>query len=217
MIRVLVVDDDPLVRAGLAMILGAAEDIEVVGEAADGAGITELCQQVRPDVVLMDIRMPRVDGLAATHAVRALDPAPAVLVMTTFHLDAYVFGALEAGATGFLLKDTPPRRIIEGIREVAEGRAILSPEDTHALVTRYASGATDGRARQARRRMELLSEREVEIALLVAEGLSNAEIAAGLVIAEATVKAHVSHIFTKLGLENRVQVAILAYRAGLLD
>lgn len=215
-IGVLIVDDDALVRAGLAMILGSAADVEVVGEADDGAGVGALVDQLHPDVVLMDIRMPKVDGLAATRALAARPGHPAVLVLTTFHLDEYVFGALEAGAAGFLLKDTPPQEIIEAVRVVAGGDAILSPADTRKLVNRYASRALDTKAAAAQAKLDALSEREREIAILVAGGASNAEIAAELVVAEATVKAHVSHILTKLDLENRVQVAICVYEAGLL-
>lgn len=216
-IKVLIVDDDALVRAGLAMIIGAAPDLEVVGEADDGYGLQELVDQTNPDVVLMDIRMPRIDGLAATRQLTSQPGHPAVLVLTTFHLDEYVFGALEAGASGFLLKDTPPRQIIEGVRIVASGQAILSPADTHKLVSRYATRAEDTRASRARQRLDALSEREREIAILVASGASNAEIARDLVVSEATVKAHVSHILTKLDVDNRVQVAICVHEAGALD
>lgn len=215
-IRVLIVDDDALVRTGLAMILAAASDIEVVGEADSGAGVLTLVDRTHPDVVLMDIRMPTVDGLSATRLLNARPDPPHVLVLTTFHMDEYVFGALEAGASGFLLKDTPPMQIIEGVRVVASGAAILSPVETRTLVTRYASRAQDTRGVRARSRLEALSERELEIAVLVAGGASNAEIAAELRVAEATVKAHVSHILTKLGLANRVQVAICVHEAGLL-
>ena len=216
-IKVVIVDDDALVRAGLAMIIGAAPDLEVVGEADDGHGVGALVDRTHPDVVLMDIRMPKVDGLSATRVLAARPEHPAILVLTTFHLDEYVFGALEAGAAGFLLKDTPPQQIIEGVRVVAAGQSILSPVDTRKLIGRYASRAEDTRASRARARLDALSEREREIAVLVASGASNAEIAAELVVAEATVKAHVSHILTKLDMENRVQVAICVHEAGLLD
>jgi DNA-binding NarL/FixJ family response regulator len=216
-IRVVIVDDDPLVRAGLAMILGAADDLEVVGEAESGHGLAALVDETNPDVVLMDIRMPRVDGLEATRVLTSRPGHPAVLVLTTFHLDEYVFGALEAGASGFLLKDTPPKEIIEGVRIVPAGQAILSPADTHKLVRRYAARREDARAAHHRTRLDQLSEREREIAVLVARGLSNADIAAEVVVAEATVKAHVSHILTKLDLDNRVQVAIAVHEAGLDD
>lgn len=214
-IRVLMVDDDALVRAGLAMILGAAPDIEVVGETDSGRGLAELVARTRPDVVLMDIRMPKVDGLTATRELTRQPGHPRVLVLTTFHLDEYVFGALAAGAAGFLLKDTPPQQIIDGVRIIASGQAVLSPADTQALVQRYAAAARDTVGDRARARLARLSEREREIAALVAEGAANAEIAARLVVAEATVKAHVSHILTKLDLDNRVQIAICVHEAGL--
>lgn len=214
-IKVLIVDDDALVRAGLALILGAAPDIEVAGEAGDGHGLESLVDQTNPDVVLMDIRMPRIDGLSATRHLTSRTNHPAILVLTTFHLDEYVFGALEAGASGFLLKDTAPKQIIEAVRVVASGQAVLSPTDTRKLVNRYAARAEDGRALAAKRRLDALSERELEIAVLVASGASNAEIAADLVVAEATVKAHVSHILTKLDADNRVQIAICVHEAGL--
>ncbi len=214
-IRVIIVDDDPLVRAGLAMILGSADDLEVVGEAGSGHGLGALVDEVNPDVVLMDIRMPKVDGLTATRHLVGRQEHPAILVLTTFHLDEYVFGALEAGASGFLLKSTPPLEIIEAVRIVAAGQAILSPVDTAKLIRRYATRAEDARAAASRSRLGELSAREREIAVLVASGASNADIAARLVVAETTVKAHVSHILTKLDLDNRVQIAICVHDAGL--
>lgn len=216
-IRVLIVDDDPLVRTGLAAILGSAPDLTVVAQAESGYGLQSLVDQHHPDVVLIDIRMPKVDGLTATRQLASRPGNPKVLVLTTFHLDEYVFGALEAGASGFLLKDTPPRQIIEGVRVVAAGQAILSPADTQKLVQRYASRAEDTRAATARARLQTLTQREREAANLVASGASNAEIASALVVTEATVKAHVSHILTKLGADNRVQVAICVHEAGLAD
>ncbi|WP_040156364.1 response regulator transcription factor [Mobilicoccus massiliensis] len=216
MIRVLLVDDDALVRAGLSMILSAADDIEVVAEvvaeAADGEAGVEAVARSRPDVVLMDIRMPGVDGIAATQRIRALPDPPQVLVITTFRADEYVFGALRAGAIGFLLKDTPPRELADAVRTVAAGRAMLAPDHTRALIDRYAGGGARGD--EARARLAVLSEREQQVAAAVARGLSNAEIAAELYLSEATVKAHLAHVFTKLDL-NRVQVAILAHDAGL--
>ncbi len=214
-IRVLLVDDDALVRAGLSTILGSAPDLEVVGEAPSGLGIGSLVEETRPDVVLMDIRMPRVDGLDATRHLTARPDHPAVLVLTTFHLDEYVFGALEAGASGFLLKDTPPREIIEAVRIVAAGDAILSPGDTKKLLERYAVSDEVTRRARARAQLATLTDREREIAVLVARGASNADIAGEVVVTEATVKAHVSHILTKLDLDNRVQVAIRVHEAGL--
>ncbi|MDO5629398.1 MAG: response regulator transcription factor [Mobilicoccus sp.] len=211
-IRVVLVDDDALVRAGLEMILGAAPDIEVVAQAGDGAAGVEVVRAHRPDVVLMDIRMPGVDGLAATAQVRALPEAPQVLVLTTFSADEYVFGALESGAIGFLLKDTPPRELADAVRLVAGGQAMLAPGHTRALIDRYASGG-GSRAERAQERLSVLSAREREVAGAVARGLSNAEIAAELYLSEATVKAHLAHAFTKLDA-NRVQLAILAHEAG---
>lgn len=217
MTRVLLVDDDPLVRAGLAMILGSAEDLEVVGEAGDGADAVEAVRRHRPDVVLMDIRMPRLDGLAATSAVVRLSPAPKVVVLTTFDLDDYVFRALEAGASGFLLKDTPPRDLVEAVRVVAAGEAMLSPSVTRRLIGHFAAAGVDTRRRAALKRLEALTEREREVLLCVARGRSNAQIGRELYMSEATVKAHVSRMLTKLDAANRVQVAILAHDAGLLD
>lgn len=214
-IRVVIVDDDALVRSGLSVILGSAPDIEVVGEAGDGHGLEALVDAVHPDVVLMDIRMPKMDGLSATQHLTARPDHPKILVLTTFHLDEYIFGALEAGASGFLLKDTPPRQIIEGVRIVARGESILSPGDTAKLVSRHAARGEGTRSAAARARLEALSEREREIAVLVASGASNAEIAGQLWVTEATVKAHVSHILTKLDLENRVQIAIAVLEAEL--
>lgn len=212
-ISVLLVDDDALVRAGLSMILGAAPDIDIVGEAGAGAAGVEAAARLRPDVVLMDIRMPGVDGLTATARIRAMEDPPQVLVLTTFSADEYVFGALQAGAIGFLLKDTPPRELAEAVRLVADGRAMLTPEHTRALIDRFAD-ADGSRRDEARAALAALSEREREVAAAVARGLSNAEIAAELYLSDATVKAHLAHIFAKLDL-NRVQVAILAHDAGL--
>ena len=203
-ITVLLVDDDALVRAGLAMILSASPDLEV-----------EMAERLRPDVVLMDIRMPGLDGLTATARIRAQTDPPQVLVLTTFTTDEYVFGALEAGASGFLLKDTPPRELAEAVRVVASGQAMLAPNHTRALIDRYASG--DNRRRvSAREALAALTERELDVAAAVARGGSNAEIAAELGLSDATVKVHLAHLFTKLG-RNRVQVAILAHDAGLTE
>lgn len=211
-IRVVLVDDDALVRAGLGAILGAAPDIEVVGEAADGGEGVDVVAALRPDVVLMDIRMPGMDGLEATSNITAHPDAPHVLVLTTFQADEYVFGALQAGATGFLLKDTPPRELIEAVRVVSEGQGLLSPTHTRTLIDRFAGGSD--RRTEADRRLEVLSDREREVVGAVARGLSNAEIARELFLSDATVKAHLAHIFTKLDA-NRVQVAILGHDAGL--
>lgn len=215
MTRVLVVDDEALVRAGLRMILAAADDLEVVAEAGDGADAVAAVQRHRPDVVLMDIRMPRVDGLAATRAVLALDSPPRVVVLTTFDLDDYVFRALEAGASGFLLKDTPPRDLVGAVRVVAAGEAMLSPAVTRRLIGHFADGGSS-RRRAAAQRLEVLTAREREVLLAVARGLSNAEVGRELYMSEATVKAHVSRLLTKLDVANRVQVAILAHDAGVV-
>ncbi|MEV0589233.1 response regulator transcription factor [Nonomuraea sp. NPDC050310] len=214
MIRVLIVDDDALVRAGLSMILAGAGDIEIVGEAADGAQVPPLVSSLRPDVVLMDIRMPQIDGLAATETLRAAPEPPEVVVLTTFHADAQVLRALRAGAAGFLLKDIPPADLVAAIRRVAAGEPILSPAVTRQLITHVSDGAGPDRRTRARGLLERLSEREREVAIAVGQGKSNAEIGGELYMSVATVKAHVSRILTKLGLNNRVQIALLVYDAG---
>ncbi|MFC7840029.1 response regulator [Streptomyces sp. NPDC057382] len=216
-IRLLLVDDDPLVRAGLSFMLGGADDVEIVGEAADGAEVEALVDRTRPDVVLMDIRMPAVDGLTATERLRARPDAPQVVVLTTFHADEQVLRALRAGAAGFVLKDTPPSEILAAVRRVAAGDPVLSPTVTRQLVRHAVGGAADTRRSRARARMAVLNEREREVAVAVGRGLANAEIAAGLYLSVATVKTHVSRVLAKLGLNNRVQIALLAYDAGLLE
>ncbi|GAA4361484.1 response regulator transcription factor [Angustibacter luteus] len=216
MTRVLIVDDEGLVRAGLRMILSAAEDLDVVGEAEDGADAVDAVRAHRPDVVLMDIRMPRLDGLAATREVLALADPPRVVVLTTFDLDDYVFRALEAGASGFLLKDTPPRELVRAVQVVAAGEAMLSPAVTRRLIGHFAGGGASSRQRSALARLDVLTAREREVLVGVARGLSNADIGRELFMSEATVKAHVSRLLTKLDAGNRVQVAILAHDAGLL-
>jgi DNA-binding NarL/FixJ family response regulator len=215
MTRVLIVDDEALVRAGLRMILEAADDLDVVGEAGDGADAVEAVRRCTPDVVLMDIRMPRLDGLAATIAVRALSDAPSVIVLTTFDLDDYVFRALQAGASGFLLKDTPPRELVRAVHVVASGESMLSPTVTRRLIEHFANDGRSDRRRDALARIEALSPRERDVFLEVARGRSNAEIGAVVFMSEATVKAHVSRILLKLELANRVQLAILAQDAGV--
>ncbi|MGK5443271.1 response regulator [Micromonospora sp. URMC 105] len=218
-VRVLIVDDDALVRAGLSMILGGVPDVRVVGEAADGAEVPAAVEAYAPDVVLMDIRMPRVDGLAATEALRALPRPPEVLVLTTFDADDQVLRALRAGAGGFLLKDTPPAEIVQAVRRVAAGEATLSPTVTRKLITHVtAAGAAgpDPRAQRARRLLDGLTEREREVAVALGRGRTNAEISAELFMSVATVKAYVSRLLTKLGLNNRVQVALLVHDAGLV-
>ncbi|MEU6730317.1 response regulator transcription factor [Nonomuraea wenchangensis] len=214
MIKVLVVDDDAMVRAGLSMILGGAGDIAIVGEAADGAEVPPLVAEHRPDVVLMDIRMPAVDGLTATEALRATAAPPEVVVLTTFHADAQVLRALRAGAAGFLLKDIAPADLVQAIRKVAAGEPILSPAVTRQLITHVSDGGAGERTARARRLLARLSEREREVAMAVGQGRSNAEIARELYMSVPTVKAHVSRILTKLALNNRVQVALLVYDAA---
>ncbi|MEU8791457.1 response regulator transcription factor [Streptomyces sp. NPDC048643] len=216
-IRLVLVDDDPLVRAGLALMLGGAEDVEIVGEAADGAEVGELVDRTRPDVVLMDIRMPNVDGLTATERLRARKEAPQVVVLTTFHADDQVLRALRAGAAGFVLKDTPPAEILDAVRRVAAGDPVLSPTVTRQLIAHAAGSSADARKSEARSRIAVLNEREREVAVAVGRGGSNADIAAELFMSVATVKTHVSRILAKLDLNNRVQVALLTYDAGLLE
>ncbi|WP_202638776.1 response regulator [Bailinhaonella thermotolerans] len=216
-IRVLMVDDDALVRAGLSMMLAGAPDVRVVGEAADGAEVPAAVDAHRPDVVLMDIRMPRVDGLAATERLRARQDAPEVIVLTTFDADEHVLRALRAGAAGFLLKDTPPAEIVRAIRLVAAGEAMLSPGVTRRLISHIGAGGADDRRERARARLAPLADREREVAVALARGHSNAEIARDLHMSVATVKAHVSRLLVKLDLNNRVQIALLAHDAGLTD
>ncbi|ONK09404.1 response regulator transcription factor [Streptomyces sp. MP131-18] len=212
-IRVLLVDDDPLVRSGLRLMLGAAEDIEVAGEAADGAEVQELVERLRPDVVLMDIRMPGIDGLAATERLRGLAEPPEIVMLTTFNADEHVLRALRAGAAGFVLKDTPPGEIVDAVRRVAAGDPVLSPAVTERLIAHVTGSSRD--ARRARRSLDALGEREREVAVAIGEGKSNAEIAAELYMSLPTVKTHVSRILAKLGLNNRVQIALLAHDARL--
>jgi DNA-binding NarL/FixJ family response regulator len=214
-LRVLLADDDPLVLAGLRTILSAADDLVIVGEAADGAAAVAAAGERRPAVVLMDIRMPGVDGIAATSQITARPDPPKVIVLTTFHLDDYVLGALRAGASGFLLKDTPPADIIRAVRLVAAGEAMLSPAVTRTLIEQFAADQPAPRRAAARQALRTLTDRERDVAAEVAHGRSNAEIAARLYMSEATVKAHVSRVLAKLGAANRVQVAIMARDAGL--
>ncbi|MBX6388008.1 MAG: response regulator transcription factor [Frankia sp.] len=251
-VRVLVVDDDPLVRAALAMVFGGADAVEVVGEAADGDEVVAAVDQCAPDVVLMDIRMPRMDGLAATELLRARPNPPEIVVLTTFDADEHVLRALRAGASGFLLKDTAPAEIVRAVRRVAAGDPILSPAVIRRLMAHVATsstigapsggtGATSGAAQpagaagqqadpgagghgqvgadprrdRARRLLAQLSEREREVAVAVGRGLSNAEIAGQLYMSVATVKSYVSKLLTRLGLDNRVQIALLVHDADL--
>jgi DNA-binding NarL/FixJ family response regulator len=212
---VLLVDDDPLVRAGLAMIIASAGDLLVVGEAGDGLEAVDAVKAHRPAVVLMDIRMPRLDGIAATARLRAMPTPPEVLVLTTFHTDAYVLDALRAGASGFLLKDTPPTEILTAIRQVAGGGTTLSPSVARTVIDHVAQSAGAERRASAEEALARVSEREREVAVEISWGRSNAEIAAALFLSEATVKAHVSRLLTRLDLNNRVQIAMLVYDAGL--
>ena len=213
-IRVLVVDDDALVRAGLSMLLAGAEDIEIVGEAADGSEVAQAVAEHEPDVVLMDIRMPRMDGLAATELLRAQEDAAEVIVLTTFEADDYVLRALRAGAGGFLLKDTPPADIVRAVRAVAAGEPTLSPTVTRRLIGHVTDSEGGERRRRAREQLERLTEREREVAVAIGRGKSNAEIGRELYMSVATVKAHVSRVLEKLELNNRVQIALLAHDAG---
>jgi DNA-binding NarL/FixJ family response regulator len=209
--RVLLVDDDALVRAGLRMILSSSEEIEVVGEAADGTDAIAAVHAHRPDVVLMDIRMPGMDGITATSALRRLPTPPHVIVLTTFQADEHVMSALRAGADGFLLKDTAPTDIVQAVRLVAAGEAMLSPSVTRTLLAHLGNGETTDRRRIAAERLTSLTDREREVATAVGSGASNADIAASLFMSEATVKAHVSRLLTKLAVTNRVQIAILVH------
>ncbi|HTJ37151.1 MAG TPA: response regulator transcription factor [Dactylosporangium sp.] len=217
MIEVLLADDEALVRAGLRMILGTADDIAVVGEAEDGAAAVDAVTRLRPAVVLMDVRMPRMDGLAATSAILARSQPPAIVVLTTFDTDDAVFRALEAGATGFLLKDTPPPELLRAVRLAAAGDAMLSPAVTRRVIDRYTAEDRSRRRRAALARLDGLTEREREVLVEIGRGRPNGEIAAVLHMSEGTVKTHVTHLFEKLGATNRVQLAIAAFRAGLAD
>ena len=216
-IRVLLVDDEELVRFGLRTVLESVGGFTVVGEAGDGAAGVRAARELKPDVVLMDIRMPVLDGLAATKQILALPEPPQVAVLTTFHLDDYVYAALAAGAAGFLLKDTPPREIAAAVRAVAEGTATLSPAVTSKLIDSYVDRAASPRRQRARRKLAELSEREQEVLRLVGRGEPNATIARELFVSEATVKTYVSRLLAKLDLANRTQAAILAHEAGLLE
>jgi DNA-binding NarL/FixJ family response regulator len=214
-IRVLLVDDDALVRAGLRLILSAAEDIDVVAEVDDGKHAAAAVREHRPDVVLMDIRMAQMDGITATSRLRQLEHPPHVVVLTTFQADEQVLAALRAGASGFLVKDTPPADIINGIRLVASGEAIVSPSVTRTLLDHFADSGAAGRRAEASRRLASLTEREREVAAAVGAGASNADIGRSLFMSEATVKAHVSRLFTKLDVTNRVQIAIVVHDAAV--
>jgi DNA-binding NarL/FixJ family response regulator len=214
MIRVLLADDQAMVRAGFRMILELEEGIEVVGEAQDGEEAVAAARRTRPDVIVMDVRMPRLDGVAATERVVELDPAPRVLVVTTFDDDEPVYAALRAGAAGFLLKNAPPEQLVEAVRAVAAGDGLLSPEVTRRVIEEFARRAPA--AMPGTEALSELTERELEVLRLMARGLSNGEIADRLVITPGTAKTHVGRILMKLGLANRVQAVVLAYECGLV-
>jgi DNA-binding NarL/FixJ family response regulator len=216
MISVLLVDDEALVRTGLRLILETADDLTVVGEAEDGRAAVAAVEQYSPEVVLMDLRMPRLDGIGATAAIRALPRQPSVIVLTTFDADDDVFHALDAGATGFLLKDTPPQDLLRAIRIAASGDAMLSPSVTRRLIGRVTAEDLT-RRRSALHRLDSLTEREREVLVEIGRGHANSDVARHLHMSEATVKTHISHLFEKLGATNRVQLAIAAFLAGLVD
>ena len=215
MIRIVIADDHELIRGGLAGMLGAQDDLEVVGEAGDGAAAVDIVLRERPDVVVMDIRMPGMDGIAATRRLAEHGLAAGVLVLTTFDLDEYVYEALRAGAGGFLLKDASPARLADAVRTVAAGDALFAPSVTRRLVERYVSRAPAGEGPPAA--FADLTAREAEVARLVARGRSNAEIASELFLSEATVKTHVGRVMAKLGVRDRVGVVVLAYESGLVE
>ncbi len=218
-VKVLLVDDQSLIRAGFRMILGAEPDIEVVGECADGAQAVDSANRLQPDVVLMDIRMPEMDGIEATRRIVGgrdgeSEAGPRVLILTTFDLDEYVYDALGAGASGFLLKDVPADQLLAGIRTVAEGDALLAPSVTRRLIEEFARSAPGGKAEAPG--LDELTPRELEVLKLIATGRSNAEIANELIVGETTVKTHVARVLMKLGIRDRVQAVVLAYEAGVV-
>jgi DNA-binding NarL/FixJ family response regulator len=215
MIKLIVADDHALARGGLKAMLGAEDDLEVVGEAADGGEAVDLALKLRPDVVVMDIRMPKVDGIEATRRLRAHNGAPNVLVLTTFDLDEYVYEALRAGAGGFMLKDAAPSQLAEAVRTVAAGESLLAPAVTRRLVERFVRRPPADAVRE--QEFSDLTDRELEVLTLIARGLSNAEIGEQLFLSEATVKTHVTRILSKLGLRDRVQAVVRAYESGLVE
>ena len=220
-IRVLLADDDALLRAGLAVVIGTATDLALVAEAADGLQAVELARQHAPDVILMDVRMPGIDGIEATRRLTVAQPQTKILILTTFQHDEYVWGALRAGASGFLLKRASPERLLDAIRTVAAGEALLDPAVTRDLIERYigiANGGALGRAADpsAQRTLALLTPRERQVLLLVGQGRSNAEIAELLVIADSTAKTHVKRVLAKIGARDRAQAVVFAYRSGLI-
>jgi DNA-binding NarL/FixJ family response regulator len=218
MIRILLVDDQALVRAGFRMILDAEPEMEVVGEASDGREAVDQVRSLRPDVVLMDIRMPELDGLEAARRILNTNgaEAPKILMLTTFDLDEYVYEALRAGASGFLLKDTPPEQLVSAIHVIAQGEALLSPSVTRRVISEFIKG-TGPKPQAQFPRLQDLTARELEVMKAIARGLSNAEIAKELFVSETTVKTHVARILMKLGLRDRVQAVVLAYEAGVVQ
>lgn len=214
-VRILLADDQPLLRTGFRMVLGSEDDLDIVGEAGDGAEAVEKARRLLPDVVLMDIRMPRMDGVAATRAIVDARLPVRVLILTTFDLDEYVVGALRAGASGFLAKDVPAEDLVTAIRTVAAGEAVVAPRILKRLLDRFADSLPDPAA-EPPRALGALTEREREVLVQVARGLSNSEIARALSVSETTIKTHVGHVLTKLGLRDRVQAVVLAYESGLV-
>jgi DNA-binding NarL/FixJ family response regulator len=214
-VRVLIADDQELIRTGFRMILAAEPDIDVVGEATNGAEAVSICRELHPDVVLMDIRMPELDGIEATRRILAQphQPKPSVLILTTFERDEYVYGALRAGASGFLLKDVPAHKLAAGIRTIGEGDALLAPSITRRLIEEFAAPRTPADSTPG---LDELTPRELEVFQLLASGMTNNEIAAKLVVGDTTVKTHVARILMKLGVRDRVQAVILAYETGLI-
>ncbi|WP_415948199.1 response regulator [Streptomyces sp. KLOTTS4A1] len=215
-VRVMLVDDQVLLRTGFRMVLAAQPDMDVVAEAGDGVEALEVLRTTAVDVVLMDVRMPKLDGVETTRRICAQDRPPKVLILTTFDLDEYAFSGLKAGASGFMLKDVPPGELLGAIRAVHSGDAVVAPSTTRRLLDRFAPMLPNTSAQPAHKELDLLTGREKEVMVLVAQGLSNGEIAARLVLSEATVKTHVGRILTKLGLRDRVQVVVLAYETGLV-
>ncbi|MEW2396273.1 response regulator transcription factor [Streptomyces sp. NPDC046862] len=215
-IRVMLVDDQVLLRTGFRMVLAAQPDMEVVAEAGDGVEALQVLRSTEVDVVLMDVRMPKLDGVEATRRICSDPNPPKVLILTTFDLDEYAFSGLKAGASGFMLKDVPPGELLTAIRSVHSGDAVVAPSTTRRLLDRFAPMLPGTGQQPQRKELERLTDREREVMVLVAQGLSNGEIAARLVLSEATVKTHVGRILTKLELRDRVQVVVLAYETGLV-
>jgi DNA-binding NarL/FixJ family response regulator len=213
---VLIADDQALMRAGFRLILEAEADLEVVGEAADGLEAVAAAQRLRPDIVLMDVRMPGLDGIEATRRLTNSDCTAKVLMLTTFDMDEYVYESLRAGASGFLLKDVPPEQLVSGIRAVVSGEALLAPSVTRRMIEEFVRRPPSTAARPAPRELEQLTAREREVLVLMAHGLSNAELAREFVVSEATVKTHVAHVLAKLGLRDRVQAVVFAYESGVI-